>query len=114
MGRRALGELERMVLMAILVLGDEAYGAEMHREIEARTGRDVAVGSIYTALDRLESREAVESRIGEPTAERGGRRRKFYRILPAGAEDLARSLRDMRAMTRGLDEELSALLDATR
>lgn len=111
MGRRALGELEKSVLIAILALGEEAYGASIHREIEGRTGRDVAVGSIYTALDRLEGRRAVASQMGEPTAERGGRRRKLYRILGAGAADLTRSLRAMEDMTRGLDEELAALAE---
>lgn len=114
MGRRALGKLEQMVLIAILALGDDAYGAEIHREIEARTGRDVAVGSIYTALDRLERRDAAESWIGKPTAERGGRRRRFYRIRPAGEQDLAESLKTIEAMTRGLDDELAALGEGAR
>jgi len=113
MGRRALGELEKLVLLAVLALGDEAYGAEIHREIERRTGRDVVVGSIYTALDRLEKRLAVVSRMGEPTAERGGRRRRFYRVLPAGSEDLARSLHAVDAMRRGVENELAALLGGT-
>lgn len=71
--RRALGELEQLVLLAIVALRDDAYGASIQREIESRTGKDIAVGAIYTALDRLESRGAVTSRIGEPTRERGGR-----------------------------------------
>ena len=109
MTRRALGELEQLVLLAILALGDEAYGASIQREIGARTGRDVAVGAIYTALDRLETRGAVESSMGEPTAERGGRRRKHYSLLAIGEEDLVRSLRTMESMRRGLDDRLAGL-----
>lgn len=107
--RRALGELEQLVLLAILALGDDAYGASIQREIESRTGKDVAVGAIYTALDRLESRGAVASRIGAPTPERGGRRRKHYRLLPVGAMDLRRSLMTIEAMTRGLEDLVASL-----
>lgn len=107
--RRALGELEQLVLLAILALGDDAYGASIQREIESRTGRDVAVGAIYTALDRLEGRGAVAWRIGAPTPERGGRRRKHYRLLSVGAADLQRSLSTIQAMTRGLEPLIAAL-----
>jgi DNA-binding PadR family transcriptional regulator len=109
MGGRSLGELERLVMLAILALGDDAYGASIRREIESRTGRDVAVGAIYTALDRLERRDAVRSSIGDPTAERGGRRRKHYVLLPAGATDLARSLQAIDDMTQGMDRLLASL-----
>lgn len=107
--RRALGELEQLVLLAIVALGDDAYGASMQREIEARTGKNVAVGAIYTALDRLESRGAVASRMGAPTPERGGRRRKHYRLQPVGAADLRRSLSTIAAMTRGLEHLVASL-----
>lgn len=98
-------------MLAILVLGDDAYGASIRREIESRTGRDVAVGAIYTALERLERRDAVSSSIGDPTAERGGRRRRHYELLPAGAADLAHSLQLIHDMTHGMDELLASLPD---
>lgn len=109
MSRRSLGDLERLVMLAILALGDDAYGASIRREIESRTGRDVAVGAIYTALDRLEKRDAVASRVGSPTAERGGRRRKHYVLQSAGAADLAHSLQVIEDMTEGMDALLATL-----
>jgi DNA-binding PadR family transcriptional regulator len=103
---RALGEFEQLILLAILDLDDDAYGAEIGRAIEGRTGRNVSAGAIYTALDRLESRGYVTSREGEPTAERGGRRRNYYRLEPEGALALNRSIGVIQAMSRGLLAEL--------
>lgn len=110
---RSLGELERLIMLAILALGDDAYGASIRREIESRTGRDVAVGAIYTALERLERRGAVRSSIGDPTPERGGRRRKHYVLEPSGATDLGRSLRAIDDMTHGMDALLASLPGAS-
>jgi len=106
---RALGELEKLVLLAVVELGDQAYGAEVGRSIEERTGRAVSSGGIYTALDRMESRGLVRSHVGEPTPERGGRRRKYYRVEPAGARELHDALQAMRAMSQGLLPRLQAL-----
>jgi len=106
---RALGELEKLVLLAVVELDDEAYGAEVGRAIEERTGRSVSSGSIYTALDRMESRGLVRSHVGEPTPERGGRRRKYYRVEPAGARELHDAMEAMRAMARGVLPRLRAL-----
>ena len=83
---KSLGEFEQMILFALMSLGDDAYGASIRREIVERTGREVSAGAVYTVLDRLEMRGLVASRVGEPTAERGGRRRKHYRIEASGAE----------------------------
>ena len=97
-----LGEFEQLVLLALVRLGAEAYGVSIRDEIEERTGRDVALGAVYTTLLRLEDKGLVATRLGEPTPQRGGRRKKFYRPLAAGRRELAASLDAIRSMTRGL------------
>lgn len=106
---RALGEFEQLILFALLELEDDAYGAAIGRLIESRTGRQVSAGAIYTALDRLAGRGMVASEVGEPTAERGGRRRKYYRLLPEGALALSRSVDVIRSMADGLMPKLESL-----
>jgi DNA-binding PadR family transcriptional regulator len=96
-----LGEFEQAVLFAVAQL-DDAYGATIRDEIERRTGREVSAGAVYTTLDRLERRGLLTSRWGEPTAERGGKRKRHYALKPAGREALDRSWRAMQAMARGL------------
>jgi len=97
-----LGEFEQLVLLALLRLGDEAYGVPVREEIARRTGRPVSLGSVYTTLNRLEAKRLVCSRLGDPTPERGGRRKKHYLLLPAGERALAASLAALRRMTAGL------------
>jgi PadR family transcriptional regulator PadR len=99
---QGLGEFEQLVLLALLRLGDEAYGVAIRDEIESETGRDVTLGAVYTTLLRLEAKRLVASRLGDPTPQRGGRRKKFYRPLAAGRRELATSLQALRSMTRGL------------
>ena len=106
---RALGEFEQMILFALVELEDDAYGASVGRAIEERTGRAVSAGAVYTALDRLEARAFVTSQVGEPTPERGGRRKKFYQIAPEGAVELNRALERMKAMSDGLVPKLQDL-----
>lgn len=91
-----LGEFEQVVLLAVARLGGDGYGLSVRREIERRTGRDVAVGAVYTTLARLEDKGLVASEEGEPTGRRGGRARKLFRILPAGerALEAARGMLD--------------------
>ena len=101
-----LGEFEQLVLLAVLRLSPQAYGATIHREMENRTGRDLAIAAVYTTLDRLEKKGLLRSSIGEPTRERGGRRKKFYALLPVGAEVLAQSYRQFRHMVAGLEKLL--------
>jgi DNA-binding PadR family transcriptional regulator len=103
-----LGEFEQLVLFAVLQ-SDEAYGAAVQRDIEARTGRVVSAGAIYTTLERLERRGLVSSAWGEPTPERGGKRKRIFRLRPAGRDALARSWRAMRAMARGAAPRLGEL-----
>src|SRR5262245_56868502 len=97
-----LGEFEQLVLLALLRL-DEAYGVSVWQEITRRTGRSTSFGTVYTTLVRLEHKGLMFPRVGEPTPERGGRRKKYYEILPAGRRVLQRSLRDITTMARGLD-----------
>jgi DNA-binding PadR family transcriptional regulator len=109
-----LGRFEQLLLFAILHLGTEAYGVTMRREVEERTGKSVASGAVYTTLRRLEERGLVSSRVGEPTAERGGRRKKFYRVERAGIRALHESYQILRGMAEGLEpslDELAARID---
>jgi len=99
----ALGDFEQIVLLAMVRLGPEAYGATIRREIEARTGRELAVNAVYITLDRLENKGFVKSRIGDPTPQRGGRRRKHFALLPAGRRAIAQVCRTFNLMTEGLD-----------
>lgn len=101
-----LGDFEQLVLLAVLRLSPQAYGATIHRDIEHRTGRDLAIAAVYTTLDRLEKKGLLRSRVGEPTRERGGRSKKFYDLVPVGAEALAQSYRQYRHMVAGLEKLL--------
>ncbi len=104
-----LGEFEQLILLAIVRLEKNAYGATLRQEIEKRTGRTVAIGAIYTTLERLERKSYVRSKVGEPTPERGGRRKKFYRLEPLGAKALNRSCHDFKRMAAGLGQKLETL-----
>lgn len=109
---KSLGEFEQMILFALLALGDEAYGASIRREIEERAGREVSPGAVYTVLDRLERSSLVTSYVGSPTAERGGRRRKHYRLRPEGARLLVEARQRMQRMEAGLVQRLGDLATA--
>jgi PadR family transcriptional regulator PadR len=104
-----LGEFEQLVLMAIVRLDDEAYGATIRREIEARTARRLSISAVYTTLDRLQHKGFVRSWIGEPTGERGGRRRKYFALEPAGARALRAAYRAYTGMAVGLERRLRTL-----
>jgi DNA-binding PadR family transcriptional regulator len=104
-----LGEFEQLLLLALVRLGDGAYGVAIRQEIEKRTGRMISAGAVYTALDRMESRGFVSSKTGEPTAQRGGRRKKHYKLEPAGAKALSRSYQAIRDMVKGMEPRLSRL-----
>ena len=84
MPRQSLGELEQVLLLALLRLGGDAYGAAIRAEILERTGRSITPGAIYPTLDRLEARGLLRSRVAGATAERGGRARRYFKITPAG------------------------------
>jgi len=82
--KELLGELEEIILLALMKLGSESYGVPIHQTVEEATGRFISIGSIYATLDRLERSGFVSSRIGDPTAERGGRAKKFFKVEGAG------------------------------
>jgi DNA-binding PadR family transcriptional regulator len=102
MGRQRLGEFEILVLSALLRLGDGAYGVAVRREIEECTGRSTSIGAVYTTLARLEDKGLVGSRMGQPTAERGGRAKRFFRATARGRAALAQALDAIERMTEGL------------
>ena len=104
-----LGEFEQLVLIAIVRLEDDAYGARIRRDIEERTARRLSISAVYTTLDRLEAKGCVRSRIGEPTVERGGRRRKHFTLQPLGARALKTAYTAFTGMTAGLERRLKTL-----
>ena len=97
-----MGEFEQIVLLAILRLDREAYGMRVREEIETRTGRDVSYGAVYTTLDRLERKGWVSHQMGDPTPERGGRAKKFFRVEPAGRDALYQTRRALELMWEGV------------
>jgi len=104
---KKLGDFEVLLLMALLRLKEGAYGAEVHREIEGRTGRSIAVGAVYTGLARLEHDGLISSAVGEPTPERGGRRKRYYRVEATGLEALRNAIGELRRMASGIQEEIA-------
>ena len=93
--RDQLGNFELMVILALIRLGDNAYGVPICEELEKRTGRDVAIGSVYAALERLEDKGFVTSEIGEPTPERGGRAKKYFRVTGRGLKEVKETRRSL-------------------
>jgi DNA-binding PadR family transcriptional regulator len=101
-----LGDFEQLVLLGVLRLGEDAYGAAIRQEIHARSGRDVSINAVYTTLDRLETKGLVRSWTGDPTPQRGGRRRKFYALRPVGLAALRQAYHAFTAMAEGLHARL--------
>lgn len=91
-----LGEFQEIVLLTIIVLSENAYGVSIQDEIEMRTNRSISRGALHTALTRLEEKGFIKSEYGGATAERGGRRKRFYSVTTPGRSALeeARSIRD--------------------
>ncbi len=101
--REHLGEFEQIVLLALLRLGENAYGVPVRREIEQRTGRSLTVGALYRTLDRLEEKGYVSSRLGDPVRERGGRAKRYFRVEALGLRSLRQTQRELAAMWEGID-----------
>ncbi|HEX2442408.1 MAG TPA: helix-turn-helix transcriptional regulator [Vicinamibacterales bacterium] len=97
-----LGSLEYIVLLALVRLGPGAYGMTVRRQIEARTGRNISIGAVYSTLERLEAKGYVTSSTGAPTAARGGRAKRIFQIDAAGERALRTSQEAIRKMTHGL------------
>jgi PadR family transcriptional regulator PadR len=103
-----LGEFEQMVLLATLTLGDAAYGMRIMDELERRVGRAVSRGAMYITLDRMESKGLLTSRVADPTAERGGRGKRYVEVSPTGLEALRKSRADLNKLWKGLAPVLDA------
>ena len=104
-----LGEFEQLVLLAVLRAaqgGATASGVAIARELEQQAARRVSRGALYTTLDRLESKGFLKSWVGDPTPQRGGRRKKFYALRPAGVAALRQAYRAFTAMADGLQSRL--------
>jgi len=101
--REYLGEFEQVVLLALLHLGEPAYGVEVRNEIEARAGRSTSIGALYSTLNRLEEKGYVASWLGDPTPERGGKAKRYFRVEAAGGAALQRSRQMLLELWNGLD-----------
>jgi PadR family transcriptional regulator PadR len=99
----SLGEFEQVVLLAILRLGDNAYGVTIRSEIAACTRREVAPGALYTTLDRMEDKGIVRSWLGDPTPQRGGRAKRYFALTKAGSAALINAQRAYQSLLDGLD-----------
>jgi DNA-binding PadR family transcriptional regulator len=97
-----LGAFEQAVLLAIVRLGDDAYGRAILKEVQARLERDVAAGAVHATLVRLEDKSLVSSRLGTGTPVRAGRARRYYRLKPAGVTALNDARRAVDSVWRGL------------
>lgn len=96
-----LGEFEMCVLLAVEQLGDDAYGMRVRQQIEARTGRKVAIGAVYATLARLGEQDLVRAEVGQPQAMPGGRARKCYRLTSAGTRALSAATGMLKRMMHG-------------
>lgn len=104
MARGLLTDLELMILLAVMRVGDAAYGVTVTREIEQTTGRPVAVAVVYATLDRLEQRGLVSSSVGDPTPERGGRAKRFFRVTARGLRQARDTRNALHALWSGVPQ----------
>jgi PadR family transcriptional regulator PadR len=99
-----LGNFELMVLLAVLRVGDDAYGVPVSRELEAQSRQEVAVASVYAALQRLEEKGLVTSYVGEPTPERGGRAKRYFKVTAQGLREIRTTQRTLTRLWRGVPQ----------
>jgi PadR family transcriptional regulator PadR len=102
--REFLGGFELLVLLALIRLGDEAYGVPISEAIEESSGKEVAMGSVYITLERLEQKGLVSSRLGEPTAERGGRAKTYFHITAKGLREVRQARRTLMNLWQGVPQ----------
>jgi PadR family transcriptional regulator PadR len=102
--REYLGNFELMVMLALIRLGENAYGVPISQELEEITGREVAVGSVYAALERLEDKGLVTSQLGEATPERGGRAKRYFRVSGQGLREVRDTRRSLVKLWKGIPE----------
>lgn len=99
-----LGEFELLVMLTVIRLGEGAYGVPISREIEQQTGRDVAFGTVYSTLERLQQKGFVRSDLGDATPERGGRAKRYFRVTPTGLRTVRETKENLSRLWRGLRE----------
>jgi DNA-binding PadR family transcriptional regulator len=104
MSREALGNFELMVLLALIRLGDDAYGVPISEAIEESTGREVLLGSVYASLDRLQEKGFVTSEMGHPTPERGGRAKRYFHISGKGLRQVRETKQALTTLWKGIPE----------
>lgn len=102
----SIGEFELLVLLATLSLGDDAYPFSIARDLERRTGRKAARAAVLITLERLEDKDLVRSRYGDPSPERGGRPKRFFQVKPRGIRAVREALDRIETMTVGLERVL--------
>jgi DNA-binding PadR family transcriptional regulator len=102
--RTHLGEFELIVMLALLRLGENAYGVPISREIPQQCGREAALGSVYATLERLQKKGLVSSSLGEPTAERGGRAKRYFRVTARGLREARETRQALTKLWDGLRE----------
>src|SRR5271167_817144 len=102
--REFLGGFELLVLLALIRLGDEAYGVPISDAIEESSGREVALGSVYITLERLERKGFVSSKLGEPTAERGGRAKTYFHVTAKGLREVRRARQTLLSLWQGVPQ----------
>ena len=103
MSQDHLGGFEHVVMLALLRLSEDAYGVTVRQEIEARTGREVSIGAVYATMERLETKGYVKSRLGDPTPERGGRSKRFFRVTPKGLLAVNRTHTSLSRLLEGMN-----------
>jgi PadR family transcriptional regulator, regulatory protein PadR len=104
MKRGYLGEFELMLMLTVIHLGEEAYGVTISRRLEKHRKRSVAIGSVYAALERLEEKGLVSSVLGEPTPERGGKAKRYFRVTQEGLRQIHRTREVLTGMWRRLPD----------
>ena len=102
--RDTLSHFELMLMLAVIRAGEDAYGVLVAREMEAATGKEVLLGSVYASLERLETRGLVTSRLGDPSPERGGRAKRYVRVTAAGRRVVREARRGLVALWNNLPE----------
>jgi len=99
-----LGEFELLVMLTVIRLGERAYGVPISREIERETGRDVAFGTVYATLERLQQKGVVSSNLGDPTPERGGRAKRYLQVTATGLRTVRETKQSLTRLWKGLRE----------
>jgi DNA-binding PadR family transcriptional regulator len=99
-----LGNFDLMLLLALMRLGEDAYGVTIARELEEQTGREVVIASVYATLDRLQERGLVTSTLGDATPERGGKAKRYFRITGAGVREVRDARRSLMNLWKSLPE----------